>query len=54
MVTFAPWCSAGVVWMLRPPTWKNGYVCSAAGGGAGSAAAGGSSESDDDFGEEPF
>ena len=24
MVTVAPWCSAGVVWMLRPPTWKNG------------------------------
>ena len=24
IVTVAPSCSAGVVWMLRPPTWKNG------------------------------
>ena len=28
MVTVAPWCSAGVVWMLRPPTWKNGSTVS--------------------------
>ena len=28
IVTVAPCCSAGVVWMLRPPTWKNGSTVS--------------------------
>ena len=28
IVTVAPSCSAGVVWMLRPPTWKNGSTVS--------------------------
>ena len=28
IVTVAPKCSAGVVWMLRPPTWKNGSTVS--------------------------
>ena len=28
MVTVAPCCSAGVVWILRPPTWKNGSTVS--------------------------
>ena len=28
IVTVAPNCSAGVVWMLRPPTWKNGSTVS--------------------------